>query len=100
MSKLGQEVDLEPAVAVERHVERRVLDQDLAAQRLLDNVDVDGKPAEGLSDAREGLQVWEALLANPRPGEVFGDQEGFEAVHQAFQRGQMLGVGVFAAGER
>ena len=87
-------------VAVEAQIERGVLDQDLAADRVLGDVDVAGDDLQCLSRAREGQQVGEAGLAMARPGEMLGDEERLETVAERLQAGELDAVGLLGTGER
>ena len=92
--ELGEEARFAPAVVAEREIMGRILDQDLAAERVLDAADVGGAARQDFVGPRHRQQVGEAAAVEARPGEMLGHQRRLEPVDQPLQRGEMVAIGL------
>ena len=99
LDELAEEIGLAPVMAVERDVERGILDQDRPAERRLDDVDVAADPEQRLGRARERQQIGEIAPVLDGPGEMLRNQEGLEPIGQPFQPGDVGAIGLARAGE-
>src|SRR6516164_9358723 len=79
----GQELPLGYFVALEPEITRDVLDQNLAAEGVLNVADPRRGMAQCFLGVRERQEVVQVPAADRAPREVFGYQHGLELPHQA-----------------
>jgi hypothetical protein len=96
---LGQKLWL-LELAVEREVERGVLDEEHAAQRRLHLVDMRDQGVQSLPRGGYGQQVRVINPVPTRPGDVLGDQSRLKTVDQRPETSQMLRIKRLGAAKR
>ena len=98
--ELGEELGLGHGGTGEGDIGRQVLDQDLALQRVLHELDIARDDRQRLLVVAERQEVVEIGAVGDAPGEMLGDQIRLEAFADLAQPLQMIAVEAGGAAER